>query len=414
MTERRLPAPSSEASLGLRHALAFSIYPYAADAMRIGMYSAALAGAVLAATWLVYPLALAAVAFIRRERRRQPASRNQLVRPRASVVVATRDPPAVIRARVHNLLEDAASSESIEIVIAVDTTSSITIDEYRRALPTAVMVVAGDRPGGKACALNAGVRACGQEYVVFADSSQKFRVGAIDGLLHAFSDPTVGAASGTLVPENNRRSVVLGLYWRYESWLRQSESTYDSLVGVTGAIYAIRRGIWIPLPPGSLLDDVQVAFNVVEQGYRVVQVDGAVAVDARAFSAEEEFRRRVRTQTGLLQICMLNARAVLPFGSRIWLQFLLHKICRTVTPFLLAIAGLGLVATWVSMVTALAFGVALLALWLAAGVAPRTSIVGRVRSQIQWTVLLLGAPVIAFYYAFTGNWDVWARHDRKS
>ena len=382
--------------------------------MQIGLNSAAIAASALAITWFVYPCAIFVGALVRRSVSRRVATVVSTSLRSVSVVVATRDSPSVVQRRVRNLLGTAPVDQMTDIVVAVDRTSSSAVEEYRRVLPSAINVVVGDGPGGKACALNAGVRACKNEIVVFADSAQTFRDEAVAELLKAFDDSTVGAASGTLFPENNRRSVVLRLFWRYESWLRRTESTFDSLVGVTGAIYAIRREVWRPMPPGLLLDDVYVAFAVVEQGLRVVQVDNAVAVDGRSFTADEEFTRRVRTQTGLLQICALKSSILLPCSSRIWLQFLCHKLARTMTPFLLTIIFVGVISAWMSLVTTLAIAVIVLAGWVVARAAPSESLVGRARRQLRWAFLLLAAPVIAIYHALAGKWDVWKPDDNKA
>jgi len=74
-----------------------------------------------------------------------------------------------------------------------------------------------------------------------------------------FADPTVGAVSGELVLETNMRaspSDALGIYWKIEKCVRRLESESGSVVGVTGAIYAIRRDLYTEIPPGTILDDV--------------------------------------------------------------------------------------------------------------------------------------------------------------
>ena len=43
-----------------------------------------------------------------------------------------------------------------------------------------------------------------------------------------------------------------------------------STLGATGAIYAVRRALWRPLPADTLLDDVLAPMRVVLAGYRVV------------------------------------------------------------------------------------------------------------------------------------------------
>ena len=358
-------------------------------------------------TWVCYPCLIFVAAIARR--RKPEAHRDGAPgrMRRVSVVIATRDDPDAVRRRVKNIVETAGGAGDVEIIIAVDPTSANSVGAYRDALPSTVIVVEGDAPGGKALTLTAGVRASAREILVFADSAQAFREESPILLLEAFDDPTVGAASGTLVPENNRRSLVLRLFWIYESWLRKSESKFDSLVGVTGAIYAIRRTAWQALPAGLILDDVFVAFAVVEQGMRVVQVNDAVAVDRRVFTADEEFIRRVRTQTGLLQLCVLRPRILNPLKTRIWIQFVLHKMMRIASPFLGVVALVGLAVDKMSAVVAAALVAVVALVFVLLRIAPQGTIAARVASQIRWAILLLVAPVVAFGHATRCDWDVW-------
>ena len=120
-----------------------------------------------------------------------------------------------------------------------------------------------ERPsGGKPLALNAGVAAATGEIVVFADARQRFADDALLHLVAAFADPPVGAVSGELVidaeerPSDSTVGEGVGLYWSYEKWLRRHESQVWSTLGATGAIYAMRRDLWRPLPADTLLDDV--------------------------------------------------------------------------------------------------------------------------------------------------------------
>ena len=58
----------------------------------------------------------------------------------------------------------------------------------------------------------------------------------------------------------------VGLYWKYEKQLRRLESAVGSTLGATGAIYAIRRALYRPLPADTILDDVLTPMRVVLAG----------------------------------------------------------------------------------------------------------------------------------------------------
>ena len=98
---------------------------------------------------------------------------------------------------------------------------------------------------GKACALNAAVAAAGGEILVFTDARQELSPDAVAALVENFADREVGAVGGELVLAGDAPA---GAYWRYEAALRRWESASGSTIGVSGALYALRRQLWAPLP----------------------------------------------------------------------------------------------------------------------------------------------------------------------
>jgi len=187
---------------------------------------------------------------------------------------------------------------------------------------------------GKAVALSAGCAAAAHDLLVFADVRQRWDPAALRMLVENFADPSIGAVSGELVLESAPGVISgVGLYWRYEKWLRKKESQIHSTVGVTGAIAAVRRGLFRAIPAGTLLDDVYWPLQVAMQGFRVVHDQRAVAYDRLPERARDEFRRKVRTLTGNFQLLTRLPGAVLPWRNPVWFQFVSHKLLRLVAPW---------------------------------------------------------------------------------
>ena len=121
----------------------------------------------------------------------------------------------------------------------------------RRSRPTGTQVTLLHLPpAGKAGALNAAVREAKHPLLVFADARQRFAPDAIRRLVSHFDDPAIGAVSGELMLDRPAPRPIgdgVGAYWTYEKWLRRREAIVGSTLGVTGAIYAMRRWLWRPL-----------------------------------------------------------------------------------------------------------------------------------------------------------------------
>jgi cellulose synthase/poly-beta-1,6-N-acetylglucosamine synthase-like glycosyltransferase len=366
---------------------------------------------LLGIIWLGYPLVVALLARLWRARRvtARPAPAEL---PRVSVVVASADPAAQVEARVRDLLAATYPADRLEIVVAIDAVNGRARAEELSGLGEHVRVVTGDLPGGKAATLNAGVRAAAGEVLAFTDTHQRFEPDAIAALVVALrADPRLGAVSGALALSAGRRArTPAEWYWVMERALRANEARLHSVVGVTGAVYAMWRDLWAPLPAGLILDDLYVPMRLVLGGRRVGFEPAARATDARTFTASQEFRRKVRTLTGNLQLCAWLPGVLAPWRNPIWLQFLCHKLLRLLTPYLALGAALAL-AAWVVgalwrlggwRALAIATGGALLAL-------AHPAVRRRVARQLEWVVLLQAAAVLATVNGVRGRWTVWQR-----
>ncbi len=308
--------------------------------------------------------------------------------PIVSIVIAARNEGARLSARIANLLSLEYPADKREIVVVSDGSTDDTADVLARhaGLVKAIAVP----PGGKALALNAGVAAARGDIVVFADARQAFAPDALLQLTAPFADPRIGGVTGELLLDaespcrraagdrrsgnthgvaerrtgmdrrRRMRSTIadgVGLYWKYEKALRRLESAVDSTLGATGAIYAIRRTLYTPLPADTILDDVLTPMRVVLRGFRVVFNERAKAFDRAAADADAEARRKVRTLAGNHQILALEPRLLLPIANRVWIQYVSHKIGRLFVPYaLLALfaASLALAADGIVYAAALA------------------------------------------------------------
>jgi len=294
--------------------------------------------ATIAYVYVGYPLLLAAWArFVRRSPRRVPIAAVASW-PSISIVLAARNEAARLPARLTNLLTIPYRGRR-EVIVVSDGSTDDT-HEVVSAFGHAVRLVQVPA-GGKPAALNAGAAAATGDILVFADARQEFSTDALQHLAANFADPRVGGVTGELVldaEEQATDSTVgdgLSLYWRYEKSLRRNESTVWSTLGATGAIYALRRQLWRPLPEGTLLDDVLAPMRVVLAGWRIVFEEEARAYDRASPDAEAESRRKVRTLAGNYQILKQEPRLLVPIVNPVWLQYMSHKVGRLVVPWAL-------------------------------------------------------------------------------
>jgi len=188
---------------------------------------------------------------------------------------------------------------------------------------------------GKASAINHALAHSTGDILFMTDVRQIIDSDALKILVACFDDPEIGVASGELImrKSGSTEEENVGLYWEYEKAIRRRHSNIDSVIGATGAIYAMRRELARPLPESTLLDDVQLPMGAFFQGYRVLFVEPARAYDVPT-TLNKEFDRKVRTLAGVYQLIKHYPQLLGP-RNRMWFHFMSHKVGRLLLPFLL-------------------------------------------------------------------------------
>jgi cellulose synthase/poly-beta-1,6-N-acetylglucosamine synthase-like glycosyltransferase len=333
--------------------------------------------------------------------------------PRISIAMVVRNEAQVIEAKLRNLLSLDYPRELVEIIVVSDGSTDATNEILQRYQQGAcIKAIFVGESAGKAAGLNLATRDVTGELVVFTDARQTLESGAVRLLAAQFADPTVGCASGELMlgdPESGEVVRGMGLYWRIEKTVREMESASGSVVGATGAIYAVRRDLLVPVPPGTILDDVFIPMNVVKQGFRVTFVPDAHAWDVADQGSEREFARKVRTLTGNYQLVQL-APWLLGSSNPLRFEFICHKLLRLFAPFALAAALIASVMLpqpfyRVALVLQAGFyGLSIIAMMkLAKGP------VARIADAARTFVVLNSAAVVAFVKFVTGGRVAWVR-----
>jgi cellulose synthase/poly-beta-1,6-N-acetylglucosamine synthase-like glycosyltransferase len=278
-----------------------------------------------------------------------PSAQASEEEPRVAAVVIAHNESARIVARIENLLASTYPRERLHVLIVSDGSTDDTVARVQALGDDRVSVLARAERRGKASGLNAALAECDADLVVFADARQRFAADTIARLAAHFTDPKVGAVSGALEIEPTASGVgaAVETYWRHEKDLRAAEARWDSCIGCTGALYAIRRGVFAPIPEDTLLDDVVIPMQIAVRGYRILHDPAALAFDPQPLEPAAERVRKRRTLAGNFQMLFRYPAWLLPGRNRLWWQLISHKYLRVIAPVFLALvffANLALVA----------------------------------------------------------------------
>lgn len=331
---------------------------------------------------------------------------SSTIEPSVSILIAARNEGRSVADKIRNLLELDYPVHQLQIIVVSDGSTDDTVAVLKTFPRVEVVVLL--QSGGKALALNEGVRCATGELLLMLDVRQRVDKDAIRKLVPPFADGSIGAVSGELLLESadaTPAKEALGIYWKIEKAVRLMESRSGSVVGVTGAIYMMRRELYKPLPAGLILDDVLIPMQVVRQGRRVLFQPAACARDRLFDEPGKEFRRKIRTLTGNFQI-LQQAPWLLTVQNPVLFRYVSHKLLRLVVPLLLVVM---LVASVVSTlpVLHLLFALQLLffCLALVGTILPKTQhwrVIG-----IPTTFTMLNIAVVVAFYSFVQRKNVW-------
>jgi biofilm PGA synthesis N-glycosyltransferase PgaC len=346
-------------------------------------------------------------------------SHQEKYEPSVSIIVAAYNESASIEWKILNLLALDYPAPKVQIILSLDGPTDDTELVARKYETGRVRVLLLEQHGGKAEALNRAVAKATGEILVFADVRQLLDRTAVRELVSNFEDVSIGAVSGELMildEFGKEAGDAVGLYWRYEKKLRSMESDIHSAVGATGALYAIRRELYLPIPSYTILDDVAIPMNAVLAGKRVVFDRAARAYDCSTGSTATEFTRKVRTLTGNFQLLKQMPELIVPWRDPVFIQFVSHKVGRLLAPyFLITLFASSLFLEGAAYRAILTLQCACYLLAGAGAYKIRTFRAGgkaKSMALIPYTFVLVNwAAVVGLYHFLRGQHDAWSGYE---
>ncbi|MBA7687063.1 hypothetical protein ES703_95523 [subsurface metagenome] len=195
-----------------------------------------------------------------------------------SIIIAAYNEENVISAKITNMLQLDYPAEKIEIIVASDGSTDRTDEIVRSFADRGVFLYRIEGRKGKTEAQNQAVRIAKGDIIIFSDANALYRSDAIRKIVQNFNDECVGGVCGNLnySKSDSHKENGESVYWKYENYLKQKESSLSSVLGANGSIYAIRKNLYVPLPPYLISDFVE-PLKIVEQCYRVVYEKDAIS-----------------------------------------------------------------------------------------------------------------------------------------
>jgi glycosyltransferase involved in cell wall biosynthesis len=291
---------------------------------------------------LVYSYALfPALVLLRGGLRRRPHAEAD-ISPSVTVIVPAHNEAGRIERKLRSVLAQDYPGR-VTVIVASDGS-----DDGTPAIVAALEradVRALDLPRvGKAAAIGAAVAAADGEILIFSDANSIFGPDCIRRLVRAFADPEVGGVAGNQVYVRGEDADAIAVgersYWDFDRALKEAQSRAGNVIAGTGALYAIRRGLFRTIPPG-VNDDFFLSLAVIDAGYRLVFEPTATVYEPVSPSRSLEYARRVRIMTRGLRCVAAVPRVLDPRRTGFYsLQVFSHKVLMRVMAIPLAVLAL--------------------------------------------------------------------------
>jgi cellulose synthase/poly-beta-1,6-N-acetylglucosamine synthase-like glycosyltransferase len=286
-----------------------------------------------------YPLVIYFVSMFKKE-----AKVFMDTEPTVSLIISAHNEAKTISAKLENSLQLDYPKEKLEIIVASDGSTDGTNEIVASFQDRDIKLFDYER-AGKTGTQNKAVKEAKGEIIVFSDANSIYNEDALKKLIRNFGNGNIGCVCGQLVYKDRGSHVGFaeGFYWDYEKKLKEYESRISSLIGANGAIYAIRKELYIEIGD-HLISDLIEPLEIYRKGKRVVYEPEAVSFETSSLSYEEEFKRKVRILTRSIQGILYMKDLFNPLRYGIFaFQILIHKLFRYLVPVFLITGFISLI-----------------------------------------------------------------------
>jgi len=263
--------------------------------------------------------------------------------PDITIVIPLYNESDLIQAKLNDFHSINYPQDKIKYIFVSDgsdDTSNKILSEIE-ACDNSISVIYTRERKGKPNALNLAMKIVSTDIVVFSDIRQSVSKDSIINMiseLESNSDIGVVCAELVHVDSNGSTSSNVGAYWKYEKWIRHSESRFNSTIGTTGALYTLYKRDFIELRIDTILDDFEIPMNILRNGKKLKISDNSFIYDKAHEDIEHEKIRKIRTLSGNYQSFLRMKWLFVPIINPVFLQFISHKFLRLIVPYLMLLS----------------------------------------------------------------------------
>ncbi len=286
--------------------------------------------AFLLYAYIGYGIIATTIAFVYSITKKQDTVVLEMSLPKVTLIVPAYNELDILPQKIHNTLALDYPTDLLDIIFITDGST----DDCYTLLKSFSNILHLHQPErkGKMAAMNRAMQFVKTPIVIFSDANTLLNSIAIREMVRHYANETIGGVAGEkkviATQQDNLVGQGEGLYWKYESAMKQLDSNLYTVVAAAGELFSIRTNLYIPLPEDTVLDDLVLAISTCKQGYTIAYEKNAYAIETPSINLYEERKRKIRIAAGAAQAV---ARLGIVPSSTNWMlnfQFFSRRIIR--------------------------------------------------------------------------------------
>lgn len=257
------------------------------------------------------------------------------IEPRVTFLITAYNEEKNIAQKLENTLSLNYPKDKLEILVASDGSTDMTDEIVRSFADRRVKLLRVEGRVGKTETQNQAVKSATGDIIIFSDATTRYEKNNIRNIVRNYADSTVGAVSGRYEYYNPTGAAIgVGniLFWKYENFIKSSQTRIKTITGCCGCIYSVRRELYEPLPP-DIISDLVEPLKILEKGYRIAFEPDAIAYEETTEKASEEFYMRIRVISRGMRGLLYMRKLFNPFRyGFVSFQLFSHKLLRWLMP----------------------------------------------------------------------------------
>jgi len=261
--------------------------------------------------------------------------------PTATLVIPFYNEEIVMKKKIEDISKISYPKNKLLVLFLNDHSDDNSINIIKKEskiLPFKFKIVNNENKRGKSNALNYIFPKIKSEITIITDADSLIKEDAVENLVQYFQNKTIGGANAKLVilkPGQDSKTYKEEKDYRffYDIW-RHGESNISSISICNGPLMAFRSKLLEEIRLGSVVDDTELVFKVINKNFRVVYDSTSLVYEVTPLESVERTKQKMRRVRGLIEVYLKNLGMLGKgkFGSIVYPYALLTHV---VAPYLI-------------------------------------------------------------------------------